>query len=107
MMYCFDIDGTICTTDCQYEDAKPFTQVIEKINKLYDEGHFISMCTSRGDRSGTDWSELTEKQLKQWGVKYTELRMQKPGAEIYIDDRCINIKDWCKDNNLKYGVNDE
>ena len=32
MIYCFDIDGTICTTNCQYEDAQPFTEVIEKIN---------------------------------------------------------------------------
>tara|TARA_R100000008_G_C3571321_1_gene162317 strand:+ start:311 stop:631 length:321 start_codon:yes stop_codon:yes gene_type:complete len=104
MIYCFDIDGTICTTDCHYEDAEPFVEVIKKINKLYEDGHFISMCTSRGDRSGKDWTELTEKQLSKWNVKFNELRMVKPGADVYVDDKCVNIKDWCLENNLKYGV---
>ena len=107
MIYCFDIDGTICTTDCHYEEAQPFMEVIQKINELYDDGNFITMCTARGDRSGTDWTELTEKQLQTWGVKYNELRMQKPGAHIYIDDRCVNIKDWCVNNNLKYNTKNE
>ena len=37
MRYCFDIDGTICTTNCHYKDAKPYQQVIDWINKKYDE----------------------------------------------------------------------
>ena len=37
MRYCFDIDGTICTTDCHYKDAKPYQEVIDWINKKYDE----------------------------------------------------------------------
>ena len=39
--YCFDIDGTICTTDCHYDDARPYKNVIKKINTLYDEGNHI------------------------------------------------------------------
>ncbi len=39
--YCFDIDGTICTTDCHYDDARPYKNVIKKINSLYDEGNHI------------------------------------------------------------------
>ena len=31
MKYCFDIDGTICTTDCHYKDAKPYKEVIDII----------------------------------------------------------------------------
>ena len=27
MRYCFDIDGTICTTDCDYREAKPYQEV--------------------------------------------------------------------------------
>ena len=34
-VFCIDIDGTICTEDCKYEEAKPITKVIDKINKLY------------------------------------------------------------------------
>ena len=52
MRYCFDIDGTICTTDCEYKDAEPYTEVIEWINKKYDEGHHIQLYTSRGTSSG-------------------------------------------------------
>ena len=47
MRYCFDIDGTICTTNCHYKDAKPYQQVIDWINKKYDEGHEIPLFTSR------------------------------------------------------------
>ena len=36
MRYCFDIDGTICTTDCEYEDAVPYTEVIEWIKEEID-----------------------------------------------------------------------
>ena len=55
MRYCFDIDGTICTTDCQYKDAKPYQEVIDWINKKYDEGHHIQFFSSRGTMSGTNW----------------------------------------------------
>ena len=37
MRYCFDIDGTICTTNCHYKDAVPYQEVIDWINKKYDE----------------------------------------------------------------------
>ena len=37
MRYCFDIDGTICSTDCEYKDAVPYQEVIDWINKKYDE----------------------------------------------------------------------
>ena len=33
MRYCFDIDGTICSTNCEYKDAKPYQEVIDWINK--------------------------------------------------------------------------
>ena len=41
MNYCFDIDGTICTTGCDYNDSVPYVDVIDKINNLYDDGHHI------------------------------------------------------------------
>ena len=51
MRYCFDIDGTICTPgtckSCQYEGATPKKERIEKINKLYEEGHYIIYMTAR------------------------------------------------------------
>ena len=40
MTYCFDIDGTICTMqeDHNYVNAQPFTDVVLKINDLYERG---------------------------------------------------------------------
>jgi len=94
-VYCFDIDGTICTnTDGDYEQAVPFKEVIEKVNRLYDKGHKIIFYTGRGSTTGIDWYDLTKKQLKDWQVKYHELIMGKPYADIYIDDKAINTVEW-------------
>ena len=95
MIYCFDIDGTICTiTEGDYELAEPFYDTIEKINKSFNDGHTIYFFTARGSTTGIDWRQLTEKQLRTWGLKYDQLFMGKPTADLYIDDKCINIKDW-------------
>ena len=94
-VYCFDVDGTICTnTDGAYEQAVPFKEVIEKVNRLYDKGHKIIFFTGRGATTGIDWYDLTKKQLKDWQVKYHELIMGKPYADIYIDDKAIDTAEW-------------
>lgn len=99
MRYCIDIDGTICTqtTDSlviPYNEATPFQDVIDKINRLYDGGDYIIIFTARGSVTGLDWRELTEKQLTDWGVKYHELLFNKPNADFFIDDKAVNIRDW-------------
>ena len=105
MRYCIDIDGTICTPGegcgtCQYEGATPKKDRIEAINKLYDEGHYIIYFTARAMGRNKDKPHaeaaavaedllrpLTQAQLKMWGVKYHELLMGKPHADIFIDDK--------------------
>ena len=97
MIYCFDIDGTICsqTYEGQYEKARPYEEVIKRINSLYDSGNTIKIMTGRGCVSGIDYTALTQQQLDEWGVKYHELIMgQKPHADLFIDDRGINIENW-------------
>jgi hypothetical protein len=95
MVYCIDIDGTICSnTNGPYETAEPYHNVIDKINKLYEAGNTIYYLTARGSTTGIDWREVTEKQFQQWGVKYHKLFFGKPTADLYIDDKCINIKEW-------------
>jgi|SRR3972149_875280 len=95
MIYCFDIDGTICSnTDGEYEDAKPFFEIIERVNRLFEEGNTIYFYTARGASTGKDWSEITKSQLETWSVKYHQLFFGKPTADIYIDDKAIGIKDW-------------
>lgn len=93
--YMVDIDGTICNnTFGQYEKAKPYAERIKVINDLYDTGHRITYWTARGGNTGTDWSELTKKQLTEWGCKYHELKMQKPAYDIWIDDKAIWSEDF-------------
>lgn len=98
--YIVDIDGTICnTSNGNYENSQPFANRIEHFNKLFDEGNEIHYWTARGSVSGKDWSELTEQQLKKWGVKYTTLQLKKPHYDIWIDDKAMNVDHYFKSNN--------
>jgi len=98
MKYVVDIDGTICNnTFGKYEEAVPFKNRIEKINKLYNNGHEIWYFTARGmsqnpppSKACAEWYSLTKKQLDEWGCKYNHLYMGKPSADFYIDDKAIH-----------------
>ena len=112
MRYCFDIDGTICNTPINqdgkpdYLNASPNLLVREEINNLYDKGNYIIFQTARGKSSGKDWTKLTLHQLETWGFKYNELfeMFCKPTADLFIDDKAINIDDWIKQIPLKKGI---
>ncbi len=92
MIIYVDIDETICTTpdSRDYRESKPLMNRIEKVNKLYEEGNTIIYWTARGTLSGIDWREVTEKQFREWGVKYHELILKKPYYDLFIDDKNIN-----------------
>ena len=97
LTYCFDIDGTLCKTNgMDYKISVPFKNVIKIVNKLHSNGNKIILYTARGSLTGIDWLKVTKKQLKSWGVKYDKLVMGKPPADIYIDDKCMDIKDFMK-----------
>lgn len=101
MIYCFDIDGTICTfTDGNYEKAKPFKNRIKQVNFLYNNGHKIKLFTARGTTTNIDWREFTEKQLASWKVQYHELILGKPHADIFIDDKAIHSESWFFQNEV-------
>lgn len=90
-----DVDETICKTpeSRRYEDATPISDNIKKINQLYDEGNTIVYWTSRGSRKQIDWTELTTKQLAEWGCRYNELRLDKPYYDLFIDDKTLRIEE--------------
>lgn len=99
MIYIVDIDETICDTPMKdgardYENSTPILCRIAKINKLYDQGHTVKYWTARGSSSGIDWTELTTKQLKQWGCKFHEVRLGKPSYDVWIDDKAVSDKDF-------------
>tara|TARA_Y100001938_G_C7766473_1_gene271109 strand:+ start:104 stop:424 length:321 start_codon:yes stop_codon:yes gene_type:complete len=102
MRYVFDIDGTICTqTDGDYSTAKPLKDRIEKNNKLFDENHVIIYLTARGmGRTNNNvvesyklFYDFTKNQLDKWGVKYHDLFLGKPAADLYVDDKGIKDED--------------
>jgi len=112
MRYCFDIDDTICNTPKMkdgrpgYMDATPIPFMVEAINKLYDEGNYIILQTARGRGSGIDQTELTMAQLDEWGIKYHEIEpmFHKPNADLFIDDKGIDVEEWKKNQPLTKGI---
>jgi len=93
--FCFDIDGTICSnTEGEYTKAKPYKERIKKINQLHESGNKIIFYTARGSTTNKDWTELTKKQLNQWGVKYDDVFFKKPTADIYVDDKHNDYFGW-------------
>ena len=74
MIYIFDIDGTIADTSGKnYDKAEPDEAMIALVNKLYNKGNKIIICTARGTGSGINYKKMTRKQLEDWGVKYHKL----------------------------------
>src|ERR1700712_5794132 len=92
---CFDLDGTLCSnTFGDYESAEPFAWAIERVNDLAADGHNIIIFTARGTATGIDWSGVTRSQLERWGVSYDELRLGKPSADVFVDDRAVHTDSW-------------
>jgi len=91
--YVFDIDGVIAKLEenNNYANSKPNKEMIAIINKLYDLGNEIILLTARGYVTGIDWREVTEVQLKSWGLKYHELHFGKPNADYYVDDKMLSM----------------
>jgi hypothetical protein len=99
MIYMVDIDQTICLTPYvsgkhMYEHSTPLRHRIEAINRLYDQGHTIIYWTARGSGSGIDWTELTNKQLNDWGCKFHEVRLGKPSYDVWIDDKALSDRQF-------------
>ena len=103
MVYVFDIDGTICNSSGgDYHDSTPLSERIIVVNRLYDAGHTIIFQTARGmGRSQnsvafahTAFYEMTKNQLESWGVKFHELFLGKPAADIYVDDKAMRDLDF-------------
>ena len=91
-----DIDETICiyVDERYYPHAVPIQENINKINKLYDEGHEITYWTARGSTTGIDWLDITNNQLKKWGCKHHELSVgKKPHYDLLICDKTKRIEE--------------
>jgi hypothetical protein len=99
--YIIDIDGTICE-DIPNEEpdrmvaAAVFHEAKNMLNKWYNEGHIITLFTSRTEQHRT----VTEKWLKRNGFKYHTLLVGKPrgGNYYWLDNAPIKVmkvkKSW-------------
>jgi len=92
-----DIDNTICTAEEKYEDCEPKKDRILKINKLFDDGHYIVYWTARGSRTGNNYEKLTLGQFKKWKIKHHEIVFGKPDYDVFIDDKSINSETFFKE----------
>lgn len=94
--FVIDIDGVIASIVAgnDYSLAHPLAETISAINALHARGHRIILFTARGYVTQLDWRQLTESQLRQWGVRYDELHFGKPNADIYVDDKFISIAEF-------------
>jgi len=92
-----DLDKTLCTTlNSDYQKSSPIIDRINKVNKLKEEGNYITIWTARGQTSKIDFTELTKKQLDEWNVQYDKLLMGKPSYDLYIDDKSVNVDEYWK-----------
>jgi len=97
---CFDLDNTICNTkNNDYKKSTPKLNVVKFINSLYGK-YEILIFTARfmGREKGNlpkakkRGYKFTEKQLKNWGIKYNKLIFGKPSYDILVDDKNLGFK---------------
>jgi len=107
MKYCFDLDNTLCLTEGKdYPNCKPFEDRIKIVNKLYDEGHEITIYTARGmgkfkgntELVYKEYYDLTKNQILNWGIKHHVLLLGKLSYDHFICDKAYNSEDWFKTN---------
>ena len=98
---CFDLDGVICVTKKNYYHlSKPIKNNIKKVNSLFDKGFIVKIFTARFmGRSNENIAlakargfNMTQNQLKKWGVRYDKLIFGKPSYDLFIEDKCVFFK---------------
>lgn len=105
MIFCFDIDNTICERKLgnkTYATVEPFPEAIETLRWLKSEGHTIILNTGRhmktcAGNQGKVFA-LQGKILLDWlekhQIPYDELWWSKPHADLIVDDASHKHTDW-------------
>lgn len=97
-----DFDDTLAFhQNRKFDEAEPNRPLIDKLNKLHDEGWQIDIFTARGSISCKTRREAREKYsssmlawLEKHNVKFDLLSFDKPLAAYYIDDKGIMPEDF-------------
>ena len=106
----FDLDDTLCRRDSKFEHlgvekykyCEPIQEMIEKVNKLYDEGNTIYIYTARGMATfkgdvmkiHNALYYLTLDSLEKWGIKHHGLIMGKLHYDLLIDDKAMSLNEF-------------
>lgn len=90
-LICVDLDWTLCEWEFRWEwEPTPIIERIEYIKYLYERWWHIIIYTARA----TSYFTVTMAWLIKHWVKFHWIAMQqKPWADLYIDDKCLNIED--------------
>lgn len=83
-----DIDGilTFETEGHDYKNRTPNPTTIRMVNQLFEVGFNIILYTSRMKQD----QHVTEEWLKQHGVRYHTLVLQKLQYDILLDDKAVS-----------------
>ena len=86
-----DMDGVICHGEFWGEgEPEPNTEMIKKIWEWYKKGAHIIIYTGRQPK----YYKETQSWLIKHEVPFHGIAMQqKIGADLYLDDKALNIKD--------------
>lgn len=86
-----DLDGTLCEGEFWGEgEPVPKKETIEKVWEWYKKGAHIIIYTARQPI----YYKETQSWLVKHGVPFHGITMQvKIGADIYIDDKALNVED--------------
>lgn len=88
-----DLDGTLCEGEFWGEgEPIPKTDMIDKLWGWYTRGAHVIIYTARQPKFYAD----THAWLIKHGVPFHGITMQmKPGADLYLDDKALNVEDLC------------
>lgn len=100
----FDLDDVLCFRSSnkgdieKYNTCLPNKKMISILNQCYSKGYKIIIYTARGMSVNkgnvsdiySNLFNLTETQLKNWGINYHQLVMGKLHFDLFIDDKAVN-----------------
>lgn len=86
-----DLDGTLCRGEFWGDgEPEPIQEMIDLVWKLYKKGAHIIIYTGRQPK----YLPQTQAWLVKHAVSFHGVAMQiKIGADLYIDDKCLNVED--------------
>jgi len=76
----------------RYDEVEPNRDMIDYVNKLYDEGNTIYIFTSRNDA----YQAQIHKWLKRNGVSFHFFICNKPYFDLLIDDKAMRPEECVK-----------